>query len=143
MRIAKIEWRRFLPIENPRSGMSFSRVIDISQKIKKLIRKENLDYVSLIQHGESFIVWDGHGRTSAYILQGRLLVPSAILETDEDLRRTLDDKSDNQTGIKGFLEEYLTVIAPELEQYGIKSFADYPVVQELARRQNREIMRGR
>lgn len=51
-----------------------------------------LPRVTLVPHQdkESFILVDGHHRTVKYLFHGRVLVPSKVLETDEDVRECFD-----------------------------------------------------
>lgn len=140
MKCLEVPYQQLLPIESPRGRMSFRRIPQIKKLAKSL---ENLPPITLIPYNDYFIVWDGHGRTTAHIYSGRFTIPSNVLENDKELIRAAIRNSREMQGMNLFIEEYKTEIQPELEKWGIKAFSDYPILKELIKRQDLEIAQRR
>jgi hypothetical protein len=73
--------------------MSFGRILDIRDKLKSL---RNLNPISVVHYQNDFIVWDGRGRTAAYMLSGKVYIPSVVLENDEDIKKQQEELLDPQ-----------------------------------------------
>ena len=123
-------WENLCPIENTR-GMGFGRINEILRKIRLFYEQEP---ITLIPHNEKFIVWDGHGRTTTFMLAGNIYIPSVILENDTDMRRAVRGTKEPFKTLETLRLEYENEIKPELESEGIRKFNDYPVYQELWKR---------
>ncbi len=123
-------WDDLLPIEDDH-GMGLGRIPEI-------LRKKRLHYeqppITIIPYREKFIVWDGHGRTTGFMLCRKVYVPSVILENDKDMRRAVMGTREPFKSLEKIRQEYELEISPKLESLGIRTFEDYPVYQELLRR---------
>jgi len=127
-----VEIRKLLPIDWALRTTSLDRVFRVDDK--ELL---NLPRIALVQYKDkkNFIVVDGHHRAARYLLAGKLLVPSKVLETDTDVKKCYDGALD-----MGFFET-LERVRQEYEQFWKPGCVEHKVysIEDLLKKHKREI----
>jgi hypothetical protein len=81
-----VEIRRIRPIQ---TSVGVDRLIPLFSISNEDLPK--LPRITLVPYeNEDFILVDGHHRVIRYLFTGRILVPSKVLETDEDMEKCRD-----------------------------------------------------
>lgn len=132
MREQMIPWIDLRPIEDPHV-IGYYLFNDIRGKITEIKRGEIYPILTIPYKDDTLIVLDGHRRTIANILTGRLEVLVKVYETNSDIANYPCDFIKNGKGrldsIDHIINIYESEIIPDLNNYKINTFKDYPVLK--------------